>query len=237
MITVRRDRPGIGNAHVLLKSYAANAQPAAQIVRTRLATRRACQPLGKTAYYCGDEPPPVPLEDGVELPPVVLGLVPLPGVELPGLVVVLLPEVPPELDGELPPELDGELLPEFDGELLPELPPALALPPAPEAPEAPEALEPPDPPLVLVEVFALSLVFFLVELCFLLVWAGVPLASYGVADWACASCCARPSTTAIFCGSVLSVIPLVASCANDAADKVQTEAKMAMGSLFMKCSL
>ena len=125
---------------------------------------------------------------------------------------MLLPELPPELDGEL---------------LLPEVLPEPLLPEPPEAP--PEAADD----------LLLSADFFLVAACFLVLCDGVPdapLVSDGVEVWACANCCACCSTAAIFCGSVLSVMELLAFWANDAADSVQSEAKMAMGSLFMVCS-
>ncbi len=137
------------------------------------------------------------------------GLVPLPDVELPGLVVLLLPEPPLDVDGELLPEL---------------------LPLLPDAPAPPEA------PLEAADDLLLSEDFFLVAACFLVLCAGAPVVSDGVVVCACANCCARCSIAAIFCGSVLSLMPLLASCANDAVDNVQSEAKTAVESLFIVCS-
>ena len=136
----------------------------------------------------------------------------------------------------LPPGVlgDGVLLPLL-GVALPGL--VVVLLPESEAPPAvPAAPLPPEAPLVAVADLLLVVDFFLVEWCFLPPWAGMPAESEGMVVWACASLCACCSTAAIFCGSVLSVTPLLASCANDAADRVQSETKMAMGSLFMVCS-
>ena len=185
--------------HALIRVWRTTARRAPVALRPGLAQLGSMllPDLAPVLNYCGKAPlPPGLAGDGM--------LVPLPDVELPGLVAVLLLEP------------GGELL------LEPGLPPA-----APAAPVPPEA------PLEETAGLLLALDFFLVEPCFLLLCAGVLAESEGMVVWACASCCARCSTAAIFWGSVLSIITLLAPCANDAADRVQSEAKMARDSLFI----
>ena len=84
-------------------------------------------------------------DDGMLLPPVFDGLVPAPGVELPGLVTEPLPDPPPELEAPLLPELlpappMPELPPAPEPAPMPELPPVLEPPLMSELPLAPPAL-------------------------------------------------------------------------------------------------